>query len=59
MICAHLEKVLIQMIEEQDAQIVKSCDDYARNKRKFTQYIKYAEIWQSASAICLYAIFSM
>ena len=30
------------MINEQDAQIFKSHD--ARNKRKFTQYLKYAEI---------------
>ena len=37
------------MIDEQDAQIFESHDDYARNKRKFTQYLKYAEIWQSAS----------
>ena len=58
MIYTHLEKVLIHMIDEQDAQIFKSHDDYARNKRKFTQYLKYAEIWQSASVICLYAAFS-
>ena len=45
------------MIDEQDAQIFKCHDDYARNKRKFTQYLKYAEIWQSASVICLYAAF--
>ena len=53
----HTEKVLIHMIGEQDAQIFKSHDDYARNKRKFIQYLKYAEIWQSASVICLYAAF--
>ena len=53
----HLEKVLIYMIDEQDAQIFKSCDDYTRNKRKFIQYLKYAEIWQSMSVICLYAAF--
>ena len=57
MICTHLEKVLVHMIDEQDAQIFKSCDDYARNKRKFIQYLKYAEIWQSASVICSYAAF--
>ena len=45
------------MIDEQDAQIFKSHDDYARNKRKFIQYLKYAEIWQSASVICSYAAF--
>ena len=47
----------MHMIDEQDAQIFKSCDDYARNKRKFTQYLKYAEIWQSASVICSCAAF--
>ena len=57
MIYIHLEKVLIHMIDQQDAQILKSSDDYARNKRKFIQYLKYAEIWQSASVICLYAAF--
>ena len=45
------------MIDEQDAQIFKSHDDYARNKRKFIQYLKYAETWQSASVICSYAAF--
>ena len=45
------------MIDEQDAQIFKSLDDYARNQRKFTQYLKYAELWQSMSILCLYAAF--
>ena len=45
------------MIDEQDAQIFKSHDDYARNKRKFIQYLKFAEIWQSTSVICLHAAF--
>ena len=57
MIYTHLEKVLVHMIDEQDAQIFKSHDDYARNKRKFIQYLKYAETWQSASVIYLYAVF--
>ena len=57
MIYTHLEKVLVHMIDEQDAQIFKSHDDYARNKRKFIQYLKYAETWQSASVICSYAAF--
>ena len=42
-IYTHLEKVLIHMIDEQDAQIFKSCNDYVQNKRKFLQYLKYAE----------------
>ena len=56
-IYTHLEKVLVHMIDEHDAQIFKSHDDYARNKRKFTQYLKYAELWQSASILCSYAAF--
>ena len=31
MICTHLEKVLIHMIDKQDAQIFQSHDNYARN----------------------------
>ena len=45
------------MIDEQDAQIFKSHDDYDRNKRKLIQNLKYAEIWQSASVSCSYAAF--
>ena len=37
-IYTHLEKVLVHMIEEEDAQIFKSCNDYVLNKRKFLQY---------------------
>ena len=57
MIYTHLEKVLVHMIDKQDAQIFKSCDDYARNKRKFIQHLKYEETWQSTSVICSYAAF--
>ena len=57
MIYIHLEKLLIHMIDEQDAKIFKSHDDYDRNKRKLIQYLKYAGIWQSASVICSYAAF--
>ena len=46
-IFTHLEKVLVHMIDEQDAQIFKSCNDYVQNKRKFLQYLKYVETWQS------------
>ena len=57
MIYTHLEKMLVHMIDEEDAQSFKSHDDYARNKRKFIQYLKYAETWQSMSVICSYAAF--
>ena len=45
------------MIDKKDAQIFKSHNDYVQNKRKFLQYLKYAETWQSTSVICLYAAF--
>ena len=56
-IYTHLENVLMHMIDEQDAQLFKSRNDYIWNKRKFTQYLKYAELWQSTSTLCLYAAF--
>ena len=56
-IFTHLEKVLVHMIDEQDAQIFKSYNDYVQNKRKFLQYVKYAETWQSTPVICSYATF--
>ena len=56
-IYTHLEKVLVHMIDKQDAQIFKFHNDYVRNKRKFLQYLKYAETWQSTSIICSYAAF--
>ena len=56
-IYTHLEKVLIHMIDEQDAQIFKSLNDYVQTKRQFLQHLKYAEIWQSASVICSYTAF--
>ena len=56
-IYTHLEKMPLHMIDEQDAQIFKSHNDYVQNKRKFLQYLKYAETWQSVSVICSYAAF--
>ena len=56
-IYTHLENVLIHMINEQDAKIFKSHNDYVQNKRKFLQYLKYTETWQSTSVICSYAAF--
>ena len=57
MIYTHLEKVLIHMIDKQDVQSFKSHNDYVENKRKFLQYLEYAETWQSASVICPYTAF--
>ena len=56
-IYTHLERVLVHMIDEKDAQIFKSHHDYVQNKRKFLQYLKYAKTWQSVSVICLYTAF--
>ena len=56
-IFTHLEKVLVHMIDEKDAQIFKSHNDYVQNKRKFLQYLKYAETWQSTSVIYSYTTF--
>ena len=57
MIYTHLEKVLVHMIDKQDAQIFKFHNDYVQNKRKFLQYLKYVETWQSMSVICSYTAF--
>ena len=43
-IYTHLENVLMYMTDEQDAQLFKSRNDYIRNQRKFTQYLKYGEL---------------
>ena len=55
-IYTHLQKVLIHMIDEQDAQIFKSCDDYAGNKRKFIQYLKYGNLHQLFACVQLFYV---
>ena len=54
-IYAHLNNVLVHMIDKQEAAIFKSKQDFNKNKEKILQYIKYAETWQVASVICSYA----
>ena len=56
-IYTHLEDMLIHMVDEQDAQLFKSRNDYNRNQKKFTQYLRYAELWQSTLILCMYAAF--
>ena len=51
-IYAHLDNVLVHMIDNQEEAIFKSKQDFNRNKEKISQYIKYAENWQVASVIC-------
>ena len=43
------------MIDNQEAAIFKSKQDFNKNKEKILQYIKYAENWQVTSVICSYA----
>ena len=54
-IYAHLDNVLVHMIDNQEAVIFKSKQDFNKNKEKILQYIKYAENWQVTSVICSYA----
>ena len=54
-IYAHLDNVLVHMIDRQEAAIFKSKQDFNRNKEKILEYIKYAENWQVVSVICSYA----
>ena len=51
---AHLNNVLVHMIDNQEAAIFKSKQDFNKNKGQISQYIKYAENWQVASVICSY-----
>ena len=43
------------MIDNQEAAIFKSKQDFNKNKEKILQYIKYAENWQVTSVIRSYA----
>ena len=53
-IYAHLDNVLVHMIDDQEAAIFKSKQDFNKNKNTILQYIKYAENWQVTSVICSY-----
>ena len=53
-IYAHLNNVLVHMIDKQEAAIFKLKQDFNKNKEKISQYIKYAENWQVISVICSY-----
>ena len=56
-IYAHLENVLVHMIEAHYIAIFKSKSDYVRNKQKLSENILHAQIWQVLSVICSYAAF--
>ena len=51
---AHLDNVLVHMIDKQEAAIFKSKQDFNQNKEKILEYIKYAENWQIISVMCSY-----
>ena len=53
-IYAHLDNVLVHMIDNQQVAIFKSKQDFNKNKEKILQYIKYAKNWQVTSVICSY-----
>ena len=53
-IYAHLDNVLVHMIDNQQTAIFKSNQDFNKNKEQISQYIKYAENLQVASVICSY-----
>ena len=57
-IYAHLENILVHMIDAQDVAIFKSQNDYIRNKQKLSEYIHYAQMWQVLLVIFSYAAFT-
>ena len=57
-IYAHLENVLVHIIDTQDIAIFKSQKDYIRNKQKLLEYIRYAQIWQVLSVIFSHVAFT-
>ena len=48
-IYAHLENILVHMIEAQDVAIFKSQKDYTRNKQKLSEYICWAPFINGAA----------
>ena len=57
-IYAHLENVLVHMINAQDVAIFKSQKDYVRNKQKLLEYIHCAQMWQVLLVIFSYVAFT-
>ena len=53
-IYAHLDNVLLHMIDNEQTAIFRSNQDFNKNKEKISQYIKYAENWQVVSVLCSY-----
>ena len=57
-IYAHLENILVHMIDAQDVAIFKSQKDYIRNKQKLLEYICYVQMWQILLVIFSYVAFT-
>ena len=57
-IYAHLENVLVHMIDAQDVAIFKCQKNYIRNKQKLSEYIHYAQMWQVLLVIYSYVAFT-
>ena len=57
-IYAHLENVLVHMINAQDVAIFKSQKDYVRNKQKLSEYMHYAQMWQALLVIFSFVAFT-
>ena len=57
-IYAHLENVLVHMIDTQDIAIFKSQKDYVRNNKNFQNICNYAQLWQVLLVIFSYAAFT-
>ena len=55
-IYTHLDNVLVHMIDNLQAAIFKSKQDFNKNIEKSSQYIKYTENWQVASVMCSYTV---
>ena len=57
-IYAHLENILVHMINAQDIAIFKSQKDYVTNKQKLSEYMCYAQLWQVLLVIFSCAAFT-
>ena len=57
-IYAHLENVLVHIIDAQDVAIFKSQKDYVRNKQNLSEYVHYAQMWQVLLVIFSYVAFT-
>ena len=57
-IYAHLENILVHMIDAQDIAIFKSQNYYVRNKQKLSEYIRYTQMWQVLLVIFSFVAFT-